>query len=99
MSPSNLASTVRKLEDLPSDGGRAVDTLSGAILRLFVKLAAIERAQALLGRRLDRLEKSSAPVARQGSDPEAATVDLAAARRGRPPGSGKYSGNGTRPRA
>jgi hypothetical protein len=35
MPPSpNLARSARKLEDLPSDGGQAVDTLAGAILRL-----------------------------------------------------------------
>jgi hypothetical protein len=33
--PPNLARSARKLEDLPSDDGRVVDTLAGAILRVF----------------------------------------------------------------
>jgi hypothetical protein len=56
MSSPNLASSARKLEDLPSDGGHVVDTLAGAILRIFVKLRAIEEAQARLGRRIAALE-------------------------------------------
>ena len=43
MPSPNLTRTVRKLEDLPSDGGRAIDTLTGATLRLFVWLHAVER--------------------------------------------------------
>jgi hypothetical protein len=40
----------RRLEDLPSDGGRAVDTLAGGMLRIFVRLEQMER-------RLAKLEK------------------------------------------
>jgi hypothetical protein len=31
--PAPMSSTIRKLEDLPSDGGRTVDTLAGAAIR------------------------------------------------------------------
>jgi hypothetical protein len=54
-----------------------VDTLAGAILRIFVKLTAIEQAQAALERRVARLEKAGG-VATAGSDP----IPL---RRARPP--------------
>jgi hypothetical protein len=49
---SNLRplSSTRRLEDLPSDGGRTVDTLAGGMLRIFVRLEEIER-------RLAKLEK------------------------------------------
>jgi hypothetical protein len=36
VSSPDLTRTIRKLEDLPSDGGRAVDTLGGGLLRTFV---------------------------------------------------------------
>jgi hypothetical protein len=42
--PPNLARSQAKIEDLPSDGGRVVDTLAGAILRVFARLNEIERA-------------------------------------------------------
>jgi hypothetical protein len=42
---------VRRIEDLPSDGGRTVDTLAGGILRIFVRLEEIER-------RLTKLERA-----------------------------------------
>jgi hypothetical protein len=44
MPSPNLARSARKLEDLPSDGGRVVDTLAGAMLRVFVRLNEMERA-------------------------------------------------------
>jgi hypothetical protein len=45
-----LPTPTRRLEDLPSDGGRTVDTLAGGILRIFVRLEEMER-------RLAKLEK------------------------------------------
>jgi hypothetical protein len=51
---SNLRSVpipTRRLEDLPSDGGRTVDTLAGGMLRIFVRLEKMER-------RLAKLEKT-----------------------------------------
>ena len=45
-----------KIEDLPSDGGRVVDTLTGAMLRVFVRLNEIERAYNDLRARVAVLE-------------------------------------------
>ena len=44
------ASITRKLEDLPSDGGQAVDTLAGAALRLFIRCNKLEAALVRLAR-------------------------------------------------
>jgi hypothetical protein len=38
-----LPTLTRRLEDLPSDGGRAVDTLAGGMLRIFIRLEDMER--------------------------------------------------------
>ena len=43
MSSPSLARSQAQVEDLPSDGGRVVDTLAGAILRVFARLNEIER--------------------------------------------------------
>jgi hypothetical protein len=90
------ASTIRKLEDLPSDGGRAVDTLAGAMLRLFVKLHALEEAQARLGRRIAALEGAPASVVPISVPAPAAIPSPAPAprKRGRPSGSLRRPGNG-----
>jgi hypothetical protein len=48
--------TVAKLEDLPSDGGRVVDVLAGANLRIFVRLNELEEQLKRLGRRVAALE-------------------------------------------
>jgi hypothetical protein len=105
MSP-NFATTTRKLEDLPSDGGRAVDTLAGAILRIFVRLAAIEEAHARLGRRLAALEGPqpaavndvTAVTCTRAETPSPTPPNLPAGppkgSRGRPPGSPNRPKNG-----
>jgi hypothetical protein len=92
MSSPNLASSARKLEDLPSDGGHVVDTLAGAIL---------EEAQARLGRRIAALEGPQSPRARAEqpiTSEEAAPPPLPPAPpkrgRGRPPGSPNRKGKG-----
>ena len=54
--PPNLARSQAKIEDLPSDGGRVVDTLAGAILRVFARLNEIERAYNDLRARVGVLE-------------------------------------------
>jgi hypothetical protein len=77
MSSPNLAAAARRIEDIPSDGGRTVDTLAGGILRIFVKISAIEGAQAVLERRIARLEKAG--------DVETASSDPLPLHRGRPP--------------
>jgi hypothetical protein len=45
-----LLTPTRRIEDIPSDGGRTVDTLAGGMLRIFVRLEEMER-------RLTKLEK------------------------------------------
>ena len=60
MSPPQFTSTTRKLEDLPSDGGQAVDTLVGAALRLFIRANETEAALARLTRRVAALKGRTA---------------------------------------
>jgi hypothetical protein len=79
------AATIRKLEDLPSDGGRTVDTLAGAVLRIFVRLHAIEEAQARIGRRITALEGGARVAAPDPPEPSPAPP-AALRRRGRPMG-------------
>jgi hypothetical protein len=51
---------VRRLEDLPSDGGQTVDTLAGGLLRTFIRLNALEAALARITSRVAALEVASA---------------------------------------
>jgi hypothetical protein len=67
----DFTSTTRKLEDLPSDGGHAVDVLAGANLRIFVRLKELEQAYADLRARLAVLEERSARQLRPQPQPEA----------------------------
>jgi hypothetical protein len=60
--PDNLVSITRRLEDLPSDGGQAVDTLAGGLLRTFVRLNELEAALARMNRRVAVLEQPPAPI-------------------------------------
>lgn len=53
--------TTRKIEDLPSDGGKVVDVLAGAILRLFIRLGEIDAALGRHDRRLAALEGGVRP--------------------------------------
>jgi hypothetical protein len=57
--PSQIASLLPKLADLPSDDGRIIDTIAGVLLRQF---AAINRLQ----RRLEALEH---PKKKRGRPP------------------------------
>jgi hypothetical protein len=62
--PNRFASSIRKLEDLPSDGGAAVDTLAGGLLRTFIRLGELEAALAKITSRVAALEgtpKSNGP--------------------------------------
>jgi hypothetical protein len=63
MPPSSIDRSARKLEDLASDGGQAVDTLAGAILRLFIRANEIEGLLAKIGRRVARVEAAVAEPA------------------------------------
>jgi hypothetical protein len=58
----NLARSARKLEDLPSDGGAAVDSLAGALLRTFIRLNELEAALARVTRRVAALEGEAKPA-------------------------------------
>ena len=73
MPPPDLVRSIAKLEDLPSDGGRAVDVLAGGLLRTFARLNAIERAYAELRARVAVIEDRarSHPVER----PKPSAVD------------------------
>lgn len=53
--------TVRKLDDLPSDNGKTVDCLAGALLRLFVRVSEIDALLGSYGRRLAALEHGIRP--------------------------------------
>jgi hypothetical protein len=57
----DLNRTIRKLEDLPSDGGHAVDVPAGANLRIFVRLKELEQAYRDLTARMRILEERGAP--------------------------------------
>jgi hypothetical protein len=56
LSSPNLARSARTIEELPSDGGKTVDTLAGGLLRVFIRLNEIEDALAKLTRRVAVLE-------------------------------------------
>ena len=56
MPSPNLARSARKLEDLPSDGGAAVDCLAGGLLRTFIRLNELEA-------------RSAAPLVADGAAP------------------------------
>ena len=73
--PSKSASITRKLEDLPSDGGQAVDTLAGAALRFFIRCNDLEGAIARLGRRVAALEGSKTTDAATPNGHEPRTVE------------------------
>jgi hypothetical protein len=54
-----LSRSRRKIENLPSDEGRAFDILAGAILRLFSRVNDLDRTLQSLLRRLNTLEKQA----------------------------------------
>ena len=58
---------IRRLEELPSDGGRAVDVLAGANLRIFIRLHEIEEQMKVLISRVAALEVASGSVAKSDS--------------------------------
>jgi hypothetical protein len=66
--PNRFATTIRKLEDLPTDGGQAVDTLAGANLRIFMRLHQLEAALVRMSRRVAALE-APAGAESPGSSP------------------------------
>jgi hypothetical protein len=83
--PSNLARAARKIEEMPAAADAAVDTLAGAVLRIFTRLNEIEQMNARLMRRLKSIEALVAAVVGRLSLPSEATG--AVARRGdRAPG-------------
>ena len=73
----DLSKTRRKIEDFPSDNGKVVDTIAGALLRAFVRLNELDQANARLGRRVAVLEElqlqtRSAPAEKQPAQPDGA---------------------------
>jgi hypothetical protein len=62
MPSPDLARSTRRLEDLPSDGGGAVDCLAGGLLRTFIRLNELEAALARLTRRVAVLEGGPKPA-------------------------------------
>jgi hypothetical protein len=56
-----LPISTRRLEDLPSDGGRTVDTIAGGLLRLFVRVEGLEK-------RLKVLEQGRTPQSTNGQE-------------------------------
>jgi hypothetical protein len=70
MTTSGHASTIRKLEDLPTDNGRVVDTLAGANLRIFVCLHELEEQLHRLSRRLAVLEGHPETAGNRAERPE-----------------------------
>lgn len=86
----------RRIEDLPSDGGKVVDTLAGAILRLFIRLGEVDASLGRHDRRLAALEHGrpqpprpapeAQPAAAGAGDPDG-EAPLPHRGRGRPPGS------------
>jgi hypothetical protein len=76
----DLAATVRKVEELPSDGGKIVDTLAGAVLRVFARLGEFETEIGRLKRRLAAIEAPQTPVKAEASS------ETAPARPPAPPG-------------
>jgi hypothetical protein len=54
--PSFARSAAAKIEDLPSDGGKTVDTLAGGLLRTFIRLNELEAALAKVTSRVAVLE-------------------------------------------
>jgi hypothetical protein len=63
----------RRIEGLPSDDWQVVDTLSGAILRIFVHLNGLDAAVARLGRRLSDLAGPQPSATRPMPPPPAVT--------------------------
>ena len=71
--PSNLARAARKIEEMPAAADAAVDTLAGAVLRIFTRLNEIEQMNARLMRRLKSIEALVAAVVGRLSLPSEAT--------------------------
>jgi hypothetical protein len=53
----DLVSSARCVSDLPSDHGKIVDVIAGALLRIFTKLAEVTDQQEAILRRLDSLDR------------------------------------------
>jgi hypothetical protein len=60
MPSPNLVRAARKIEELPTDDGSVLDTIAGAILRIFVRINQLEVEHARLTSRLKALESPAA---------------------------------------
>jgi len=88
----DLTRSQRKIEGIPSDNGRTVDMIAGALLRIFVRLSELklrlnrvapspgDTRRLAAGRRPSVAEKPSAPPASAAAAPPKPGL-------GRPPGS------------
>lgn len=72
--PDSLETSRRKIEDLPDDGGHVVDTLAGAILRIFVRINHLEAEIARLKRRPAPDEQQPMPPACSDTRPAGSTA-------------------------
>ena len=73
----DLSKPRRKIEDIPSDNGKVVDTIAGALLRTFVRLNELDQANVRLNRRvavLEGLQRQTrpAPAEKQPAQPDGA---------------------------
>jgi hypothetical protein len=64
-----------KVENLPADEGRAIDTLAGGMLRVFARLNRIEAAYGDLRARVGALEERPAPRPAPNADLRRTTAD------------------------
>jgi hypothetical protein len=53
----DLVSSARRVSDLPSDHGKIVDVIAGALMRIFTKLAEVDERQEAIIRRIDALDR------------------------------------------
>jgi hypothetical protein len=53
----DLASSQQRVQDLPSDGGRAVDVISGALMRIFIRLNEMQEQLDRLRHRIESLDR------------------------------------------
>jgi hypothetical protein len=67
MRSPNPDRATRKLEDLPSDGGAAVHTFAGGLLRTFIRINELEAALARVTPRVAVLERSASASGEVGN--------------------------------
>jgi hypothetical protein len=103
MATPDLARAARRIEELPTDDGSVLDTIAGAILRIFVRINQLEGENARLSRRLAALERKQDEQDDGAAPcpwPPTEAAETAQTRPGgRPLGSASHNGNGVDERA